>query len=352
MKTKLFFLSALMLASTHAIQAQNSWAMAEIKDGDNWPTIAEYHGMPEKGANDNEYLRIYDYRMSGSYYNPIKLQYGYRMADKQIFIYDFEKDEERLAFDFTLSAGDHFITYNGMEWEVDATMDTLVNISYKGKGENTTKRLLKVHSVDGRHSDQWLEDFGSLANHFMIRPMIESGQMQTLWMEYEYGYNLVREFSSDPFYTHDSGKPDEINEQPANESASRTITFNDGTLKVENIGWHSPNRVYSFFYRVDDGLYCVYVWLISPATGAAYVVWHHDTSWFYGLPTPQSGGYSIHSMDERPAGISIPTNDSSKDPVGLSTYDLQGRKLSNSKWSNGQIRKGIYVKDGRKFVVK
>ena len=33
-------------------------------------------------------------------------------------------------------------------------------------------------------------------------------------------------------------------------------------------------------------------------------------------------------------------------------YDLQGRKLSNSKWSNGQIRKGIYVKDGRKFVVK
>ena len=33
-------------------------------------------------------------------------------------------------------------------------------------------------------------------------------------------------------------------------------------------------------------------------------------------------------------------------------YDLQGRKLSNSKWSNGQIRKGIYIKDGRKFVVK
>ena len=34
------------------------------------------------------------------------------------------------------------------------------------------------------------------------------------------------------------------------------------------------------------------------------------------------------------------------------TYDLQGRKLSNSKWSNGQIRKGIYIKDGKKFVVK
>ena len=34
------------------------------------------------------------------------------------------------------------------------------------------------------------------------------------------------------------------------------------------------------------------------------------------------------------------------------TYDLQGRKLSNSKWSNGQIRKGIYIKDGRKFLIR
>ena len=36
----------------------------------------------------------------------------------------------------------------------------------------------------------------------------------------------------------------------------------------------------------------------------------------------------------------------------VSDIDLQGRKLSNSKWSNGQIRKGIYIKDGRKWVVK
>ncbi len=33
-------------------------------------------------------------------------------------------------------------------------------------------------------------------------------------------------------------------------------------------------------------------------------------------------------------------------------YDLQGRRLTNSKWSNGQMPKGVYIRDGRKVVVK
>ena len=38
-------------------------------------------------------------------------------------------------------------------------------------------------------------------------------------------------------------------------------------------------------------------------------------------------------------------------PRTSTLYDLQGRKLSNGKWSNGQIRKGIYVKNGRKVIL-
>lgn len=36
--------------------------------------------------------------------------------------------------------------------------------------------------------------------------------------------------------------------------------------------------------------------------------------------------------------------------VGSSLYDLQGRQLSNSQWSNSQMRKGVYIQDGRKVV--
>ena len=31
-------------------------------------------------------------------------------------------------------------------------------------------------------------------------------------------------------------------------------------------------------------------------------------------------------------------------------FDLQGRRLSNSKCSNSQMRKGVYIQDGRKVV--
>ena len=63
-----------------------------------------------------------------------------------------------------------------------------------------------------------------------------------------------------------------------------------------------------------------------------------DKNWrlFKNIREVETDGISPIAADEHPSP----------------TYDLQGRKLSNSKWSNGQIRKGIYIKDGRKFVVK
>ena len=33
-------------------------------------------------------------------------------------------------------------------------------------------------------------------------------------------------------------------------------------------------------------------------------------------------------------------------------YDLQGRKIVNSKWSNGQMPKGLYIVNGKKHIVK
>ena len=337
------FVIALFLASINVMQAQNSWAMATIEDGKLMPSFSEFSCMSEKGANGIEYLRIYDmgYRIRQEYYNPVKLQYGYRLADKQIFIYDFETNEERQAFDFTLSAGDHFCTYNGMEWEVETVIDTLVNISYQGLGESSTKRLLKVVSVDGRYSDQWLEDFGSFANHFMILPMNEVGQTQTLWMEYDYGHYLVREISSDPIYTHDSGTPDENENGPE----SLNVTYNNGSLRVEKMGWHSPNREYICFCRVGDDLYNAYVWELSPATVAAYVVWHKDIAYFYGLPAPQCGNYTMHfNQGDKPSGIIDITNATINNQTESSIHDLQGRQLP------GKPARGIYIEGGKKVM--
>ena len=58
--------------------------------------------------------------------------------------------------------------------------------------------------------------------------------------------------------------------------------------------------------------------------------------------------YDIWPEKGAVAGITITSNVST--PVGNMLYDLRGRRLSNSKWSNGQMRKGVYIKDGRKVI--
>ncbi|MBR0432803.1 MAG: hypothetical protein IJK15_03780 [Bacteroidaceae bacterium] len=354
------FVPALLFVTTHAVQAQHSWAMVSLDDSSNWPSIAEYHCLPEKGKNGIDYYRIYDeiFNILSGYSTPVKLHYGYRMSEKHIFIYDFEAGEERLAFDFTLSVGDHFKTYNGMEWEVEAAKDTLVTISFQKDEENSMKRLLKVCSVDGLYSDQWLEDFGSFANHFMILPMRETQQVHTLWMEYDMGHYLIRNISSDPLFTHDYGNPEDL-PAPHGEPFVSSI-YKDGTLTVEEERYHSPNREYICYYRVGNDLYNVHVWELNPMTGIEIVIWYKDIANYYGLPTPQSGQYIVHiNRDDRPLGIqnisggkgSSYRNYKSKSN-GL--YNLSGHRLSVSSAGSvpSVLPKGVYIKDGQKVLVK
>ena len=122
-----------------------------------------------------------------------------------MFVYDFEKQEETLAFDFNLSEGDHFTTYNDMEWEIESVKDTLVNISFCGKGDSVSKRLLTARTLDGKLTDKWLEDFGSFTNLFMISSMENVECSQTLWMEYAMGEYLEWEICTGPIFGHDTG---------------------------------------------------------------------------------------------------------------------------------------------------
>ena len=353
----------LVLLSAYAVslQAQQSWAMAAMDEEGNLPQYIEVHCQAERGANGIDYYRMYYWTFAGiRSYRPAHLnmlQYGYRLAEKRIFIYDYETGEERLAFDFTLAAGDRFRTYNGLEWEVEATMDTLVNISFLGRGEPTMKRLLKVRSADGRYSDQWLEDFGSFTNHFMILPLPESGQTHTLWMEYDYGHYLLHEFSSDPIYTFDSGKPSEDKETEYDKTPFYVnFTYNNGALKVEYSGWHSPNRQYTCFYRVGDDFYGSCFWDLNRKTDLAYAVWHDYVAYFTGVPAAESGQYGWHPWGEVPAGITAPSAPASQysappywtlapskisNPQSSIIYDLQGRRLS------APPAKGLYIQDKR-----
>ncbi len=344
---KRYFITGLILLMvSNALWAQSGycWAMAVMKQGQGKPTIIKYHSRFETAANGIEYHRIYDdsYLFTHEPYNPIKLQYGYRMADRKIFIYDFDTNEERLAFDFTLSPGDRFTTYNGMEWNVDDAKDTLVNISFCGKGDCVSKRLLKVSTVDGKQTDQWLEDFGSFTNHFMIKSMADIKYSQTLWMEYASGEYLAREINADPLFGHDSGWMDGHYKPGEQADEYARCTYDNGRVVFENVQWWWAHREYTCYYRVDDDIYRVYAEEMAPYVDGGEEELRQDIVSFAGLPVPQSGKYTIHiGNDEYTSGIN---QVNAPVPTENTMYDLQGRKLMS------KPAKGLYIQQRKKIL--
>lgn len=336
---------ALQIACFISMRAQNNWAMAILNKGEESPTILIFHGMAEKAENGKEYLRIFDdsYLFRNAPYEQFKLPYGYRMADKKIYIFDFDAKKETVAFDFTLSVGDHFTTYNGMQWEVESVKDTLVNVSFCGLGESKTKKLLDVRTLDGTMTDQWLEDFGSLTNHFMIRSVDKLLFSHTLWMGYNYGEYLARDICADPFYSHDSGWL-AARCDGGEEDASAKCYLENGNVVFENVQWAWEYRDYSCFYRKGDDIYHLYEWEMSPYVDDGDLALRKDAFTFNGIPAPASGAYTLHvDGDTYSTGIRRAVV-SPKHTQHI--YDVQGRQLP------AKPKKGLYIMDGVKYNAK
>ena len=301
----------------------------------------EYLGSKEMAENGKEYFRVRD--ITG--HHPTNLQYGYnyRWADKQIVIYDFNSQKETIAFDFNLTPGNRFTTFNGMEWVVETVKDTVVNISFCGLGESVTKRLFTVRTTDGKQSDQWLEDFGSFTNLLMIDPLDNVRYSHTLWLEYYYGKNLAREINADPFFAHDSGWIDRAYESDSKEEYSKCY-FENGQVVFQSIAWRWPHREYTCFYRDGDDIYRLYSCELSPHVDGGTYAYRKDVITFQGLPAPASGCYNIHiGGDNYTTGISYTgTPVQAKDAF----YNLQGQRL----WQ--KPKKGMFIKDGRKIFIK
>ena len=341
------FILMLLLVGSNKVDAQHYWALATMENEQEKPVVCEYHSLNEKGTNGIDYMRIYDdgFRFRKEPYNPVKTQFGYRMQDKKIYIYDYDKDEERLAFDFGLSIGESFTTYNGMEWKVEEVKDTFIHISPWETCDVEPYKQLKVRSVDGKWTDQWLENFGSFTNHFMIKSMDEVKLSQALWMEYDYGEYIAREFSADPLFGHDTGR---ILVPLYNESevCSHDETYSDSTLTVEDVSFTYPRRDYICFYREGDMINTLYSWKFEPQEeNTEDIFMYKDVMVFRGLPKPIDS-YLIDIYAELPTTEPNSIHNVSSEIEKSSIYDLQGRRLVS------KPTRGIYIQQGRKILVK
>lgn len=321
------------------------WSMAVMQKGDTKPAFLMYCAAEDTVVNGVAYFSVDDYNyLPGE--RPSKLPYGYRMADKKIYIYNFDSKKEVVAMDFTLSVGDHFTTYNGMQWEVEAVKDTLVNVSFCGWGDSVSKRLLRVRTLDGTMTDQWLEDFGSFANHFMIRSMENVVFSHTLWMEYGYGEYLARDISADPFYAHASKWME--NDEDVGDAADEydifsTFNYKNGTLSLVNKMVTFGHRFYSCFYRDCDNFYRLNMEEMSPNL-ACPLSEKIDTITFDGVPAPITGQYTLHVGDDTYSTGIRPVMRSPQSSHRI--YDAQGRQLP------AKPKRGLYIQDGVKYNVR
>ena len=339
------FILLLLLVGSNKVDAQNYWALATMENGQEKPIIVEYHSLNEKGAHGVEYMRIYDdgFRFRKDPYNPVKTQFGYRMQDKKIFIYDYNKNEERLAFDFTLNAGDSFTTYNGMEWVVEEAKDTFIHIQPTETCEINEYRLLKVRSADGQRRDQWLENFGSFTYHFMITNLNDITCSQTLWMEYDMGDYIALDINADPLYAHDSGWL-EADYEDLEDNTFTTCHLWNGNIELETAQWWYAHREYNVFYRKGDDIYHLYGWVFEPQIEGSTQGMCHDKFSFARLPNPESGSYTIHVGDN---AYTTNIKGIADNPIqATDIYDLMGHKLFSKPTS------GIYIQQGRKIFVK
>ncbi len=324
------------------------WRMAVMQNGDERPTLLLYSAVGDTTVNGNVYLRIEDdsYLPGQEADYPIRLPYGYRLADKKIYIYDFEHHKETVGFDFTLSVGDHFTTCNGMQWEVVDAKDTLVDISTRGIGGNISKRLLSVRTLDGKTTDQWLEDFGSFTNHLMIKSLDNVKISHMLWMMYGTGEFLALEISADPFYAHVSkwiDNDEDLDDGKVSDTFS-AFSYGNGTLSLINKRVAYGHRFYSCFYRDGDDIYRVSSEEMEHPASCPLSL-KIDTFNLTGVPVPASGAYTLH-VDNGTYSTGIRPAIVSPKHTRHHIYDLQGRPLS------GKPTWGVYIEDGKKYRAK
>jgi len=347
MKKGLLFIIALLTLFTIDANAQNSWQMAVLENGKSTPVIKEYFAKYSEDETDEkglDYLRIYVGYNGQAVPEPQCLQYGYLIEDKKILMYDFKNKKETVAFDFTLSVGDHFTTVNGMEWEVLAARDTIVNRSLdcNDKEGDETLRLLEVRTLDGKMTDQWLEDFGSFANHFMINSLDNVQYSHTLWMEYSYGCYITREINTGDFFGHDSGWLTGNYNFNNDDMPQPICSYENGKVTIECLKWWWDHREYDCYYRDGNHIYEIGYQELNPQVDSETSGYKKVAHTFYGLPEPESGMYVVHAQNSVYTTSINNIHVAPKASNGL--YDLQGRRLSS------EPNKGIYIRDGKKTV--
>ena len=286
------------------------------------------------------------------YVKEIDGHYYYRQDGNKIYCYTVAEGKESLVMDFGLKVGDIFFLNEGLNVVVEQRSDTLMRCWWTGETVCKTLYLRGIERPD--FTDVWIEDVGSLRyginpphegeTHLIYSSLYAEGDI--IAYEHDFQANNLRGMSvryGESVSEEDLGSQGEY--EAAHSGRRLTIDLRNDTLCIGGyIGGYCEGGAYLLIEEDDDDIRIGSVRYPYNDEADCRSVKVIDVR----IPGFTREKYTVHfglitaEVSQNKSLIDMVVEEKS---VIHPYYDLQGRKVAHP-------TRGIYIKEGRKVVIK
>lgn len=311
-----------------------------------------YNSTSFNAPNGKSYYRWWDgeREMLMSEHDPIllandgfePLTYGYRFDEEKMLVYNFQTEEEVVAYDFTLQSGELFTTPDGISWKVVGRRIEEFESTFDYQTDYQNEHLvLKLQSVDGTMTDEWVQYIGSL--HHPIQTWGQKNITLARTAFFNFGEHddklLCFDFAEDPLYGQCvNANPDPYASTEINRNYFIMADEDKLNITISYYTWFT--RHYCYTYR-NGNTFDIHSIELGPYRDSG-----DSGTPSFGLTLSGAPSYDNYTIvyDGKilRTSIEMPWQEEKKHPA----FDLSGRRLTIPS------TKGIYIRDGRKVVWK
>ena len=301
------------------------------------------------GAGDDRssFLRDKKNVNGHTYIADIDEEYYYRQEDNRVYRYTVADGKEQVVLDYSLQVGDVFSLCEGFSLQVESISDTTIvfmNWDDYGQDSISCKRLHLKGVEEPSFRDEWVEMFGSM--RYGINPPTKAEDFNQTHLMYAVSgefihmcdFNLPNVWGMEAVLGEEYPRSGDeyIKVDPL------VFTLRNDTL---NIGGYIRNDCAGPLYMLlvkdsEDFILSTYE---LPLDADCYSFFKIDVS----LPGFSQDKYTIRyrnrTFEVTQADVYVESFE--ENPLITSYYDLMGREVINP-------TRGIYIKDGRKVVIK
>ena len=185
-----------------------------------------------------------DYGIPNGVYDPVvfdtksvPLSLAYRFDDTKMYVYNFDTQEEYVAYDFSLQPGERFTTPDGICWKIVSREGKVFETTWDGMTDYKKEHIvLAVQSEDGKIVDEWVEYIGSLNYPIQNWGRTDIKRSRTAFFNYDHdAFKLLAfPFFEDPIYGQyvEVERPLDVQFDGGDYFKDCTISMGDKTLNL------------------------------------------------------------------------------------------------------------------------